>query len=412
MPPPAPATASSPPAYKPVYTPPASQPPAAAAPKVPAAHTAPAQAKAAQAVPPPAPVAKADTPKLHVPSSGGTPSPAAKTQPASDGDDTIVISSATQVPATKQREFIPASLSDAAPAPAPMNGLGALISQPMTAMEKNIAQRFEVLKRLLDEGLITPEEYARHRNANIGALLPFTHDPAAIGLERPSAGADAVVARLEALRRALEARAITPDQHASERAMILAALLPTTPDERAEPMPPPGDVIEGAAMVSHLQILKGRGLISTDEFDDERHAVDQYLRTGSFKMKSVAEAKEAKDSKDGKGSAKKDDAEAAKTASASAGDSEPSSEITGPVLHLASFRTEDAAKRAWQEALAQNKAILSSYHEIIRKIDLGQGKGIFFRLMAGPFHSVADAESTCIKLKANNQFCRASADGS
>jgi hypothetical protein len=31
--------------------------------------------------------------------------------------------------------------------------------------------------------------------------------------------------------------------------------------------------------------------------------------------------------------------------------------------------------------------------------------------MTGSFLSMAEAESTCVKLKQNNQFCRASADG-
>jgi hypothetical protein len=32
--------------------------------------------------------------------------------------------------------------------------------------------------------------------------------------------------------------------------------------------------------------------------------------------------------------------------------------------------------------------------------------------MTGPFKSLSDAEAVCIQLKQNNQFCRASADGS
>lgn len=372
----------------------------------------------ANAPPPAAPAIKSTTlPKLQLPTTtASTGAVAAKAPPRGiDNDETVVISSTTPVPIEKSREFIPALLSEAGTASAMSStmpastALGAVINQPMSAAEKNVAQRFEVLKRLLDEGLITPEEYTRHRNANIGALLPFTRDPAAVGLERPSADADAIVARLEALRRALEMRAISADQHASERAMILSALLPTTPDERTEAPPPPGNVIEGAAMVAHLQVFKGRGLITADEFDDERKAIDQYLRTGSFTPPAaVADAKAAKSEKD----MKKAESDSAKAAETAGGGSSDVGEITGPVLHLASFRTEDAAKRGWQEALGQNKAILASYHQIIRKVDLGEGKGVFFRLMAGPFASLSDAESTCIKLKANNQFCRASADGS
>lgn len=59
-----------------------------------------------------------------------------------------------------------------------------------------------------------------------------------------------------------------------------------------------------------------------------------------------------------------------------------------------------------------NKTALASLKPIIRKVDLGRERGIFYRLMAGSFNSMSDAEAVCIQLKQNNQFCRASADGS
>jgi hypothetical protein len=348
-------------------------------------------------------------PKLKISSGrGGT----TYYDPSLRDEDTVVISSTSQAPPVETaREFIPAALTDGARAEP---GATSMIDRPMTADEKNVAQRFEVLKTLLDEGLVTPEEYSRHRAANIGALLPFTHDPGSAGLERPSASADAIVARLQALRRALEIHAISTQQHASERAMILMALLPLHPDQLAMAIPPPADVIQGAAMTSRLQTLKTRGLISAEEYESEHKAIDQYLRTGSFKGGSAVADKDGgkggalsagKDGKDAKGGKKEG-------AAGSASDSSDTAEVTGPVLHLASFRTKEAAEKAWQEALGQNKSILGQYHEIIRKINLGQGKGTFFRLMVGPFTSLADAESICIRLKANNQFCRASASAS
>jgi hypothetical protein len=368
---------------------------------------------AAKTAPKPEVVAE-EKPKLKIPSKkpGGSPF----YDPSLRDEETVVISSTTPVPEVeKAREFIPASLSGM---PQTQDS-GSMIDRPMTAGEKNIAQRFEVLKTLLDEGLITPEEYSRHRAANIGAMLPLTHDPGSAGLERPSANADAIVARLQALRRALEIRAISTQQHASERAMILMALLPARPDQLAPPVQPPADVIQGAAMTSRLTTLKSRNLISADEYESERKAIDQYLRTGSFKGgKAVADADgggkggavaaPAKDAKDAK-AGKKD---AAAPAAASEGGSD-TDEVTGPVLHLASFRTKEAAEKAWQEALGQNKSILANYRPVIRKIDLGGDKGKFFRLMVGGFPNLAEAESTCIRLKANNQFCRpASSAGS
>jgi hypothetical protein len=146
------------------------------------------------------------------------------------------------------------------------------------------------------------------------------------------------------------------------------------------------------------------------------------LRTGAFKGSAAVAAKDdsgagnaAAASRGISGAAAKEPKGAKKDSvatAAAASDSSDTGEVTGPVLHLASFRTKEAAQRAWQEALALNKSILGQHHELIRKIDLGTGKGVFFRLMVGPFTSLADAETTCIRLKANNQFCRASTSAS
>ena len=100
-----------------------------------------------------------------------------------------------------------------------------------------------------------------------------------------------------------------------------------------------------------------------------------------------------------------------KAGSDASAEADVSAEITGPVLHLASFRSEASAKQGWQDAQSHNKAALGSLKPVIRKIDLGAERGIFYRLMTGPFNSLSDAEAVCIQLKQNNQFCRASADG-
>ena len=93
--------------------------------------------------------------------------------------------------------------------------------------EANAAGRFRILKRLLDENLITPDEYRARRAANIGALLPYSAaTPAAAGLERPTPPDDALSARLRALTQSLESRAITAAEHAAERTAILDAGVP------------------------------------------------------------------------------------------------------------------------------------------------------------------------------------------
>ena len=315
---------------------------------------------------------------------------------------TVVISSASAPPIEQGREFVPASI-----VPGQILQPNLIIGDiPMTSGQKNVVQRFETLRRLLDESLITQDEYNRRRNTNIGALLPYTHQPGGIALERSVPGSDAIIARLSALRRAFEMRAISASQHALERNMILNALLPETPEERADQRPPPADVLEGAAMAGHLEGFRAKNLITAAEFTAERDAIEYALKNGLLPSQDLA-AKKPTPAK--AGASKPAPAKAATTAAAEA---DPmTTEITGPVLHLASFRTEEAARRAWTEATGRNKAAFASLKPIIRRVDLGT-QGIFFRLMAGTFTSMGDAEATCIQLKQNNQFCRASADGS
>ncbi|MBY0511743.1 MAG: SPOR domain-containing protein [Rhodospirillaceae bacterium] len=368
-------------------TPIASPPPAAA----------PAQAAAA-------PVAKPKTPVLQLTPSKAVPAPlpeAARSARTEEPQETVIISSTTtaKAPVVENREFVPASVVPGQPV-APQRGLGDI---PMTAGEKTVVQRFETLRRLQDENLITQDEYSRRRAANIGALLAYTKDPGAVGLERSVPGADAITARLIALRRSFEMRAITATQHALERSMILNALLPEKPDDRTDRRPPPEDVIEGAAMVGRLEALREKNLITASELDAERNAIEHVLRTGLLPSQDMA----------GKNAGGKMAAAAKPKASTAAAPAEAAlTEITGPVLHLASFRSEESAKKAWQDALGANKAALSSLKPVIKRVDLGPEKGIFYRLMTGPFNSLPDAEAVCIQLKQNNQFCRASADGS
>ena len=189
--------------------------------------------------------------------------------------------------------------------------------------------------------------------------------------------------------------------------MILNALLPESPDDRADMKPPPADVLEGAAMVGHLETLRAKNLITSAEFDAERDAIEHVLKTGLLPSQEIVAKKPTNAAKAGTAAAKP------RPAMAAAAEADPlTAEITGPVLHLASFRTEESAKRGWQEALVHNKTALASLKPIIRRVDLGAERGVFFRLMAGTFNSLSEAEAVCIQLKQANQFCRASADGS
>ena len=278
---------------------------------------------------------------------------------------------------------------------------------PMSPADRNMVQRFETLKRLEQEDLITQDEYTRRCNVNIGALLPYTRDPGGLSPERSVPSSDAIVARLAALRRSFEMRAITASQHALERTMILNALLPEAPAERADRKPPPADVLDGAAMVGRLEGYRDKGLITNAEFEGERDAIEYVLKNGLLPQQDVAAA-----AKKTAAAAKAGAAKPKVATPAASSELDPlTREITGPVLHLASFRTEESARKAWTEAQTRNKATLASLYPIIRRVDIGAERGVFFRLMVGTFKSLSDAEAVCIQLKQNNQFCRAIADG-
>ena len=149
---------------------------------------------------------------------------------------------------------------------------------PLTDGDKAMAGRFETLRILRDQGLITPDEYQARRKANVGALLPLSSPPPAAGLDRPVPNSTQIVGRLQAIGRALEMRAITISQHAAERSMILDALLPAAPVTVANPGRPPSGLMEAADGVRRLEQLQAASLITSDEYARERAAIEKVIQ--------------------------------------------------------------------------------------------------------------------------------------
>jgi tetratricopeptide (TPR) repeat protein len=250
--------------------------------------------------------------------------------------------------------------------------------------EANIDSRFKTIANLRDQGLITPAEFSRRRQANIGALLPLTSPPPAAGLDRPVPNADQISARLRAIGRALEMRAITIGQHSAERSMILDALMPAAPVSVANPAPPPQGLMAAADAVRRLEMMNASGLITSDEYAKERAAIEQSMQP--------------------RGAAPRPTAAAAKPAGpqemAAKGGSQPA-------VHLASYRSQKAADRGWAQLRRAHRSLLGKLRHEISKVNLGS-KGTFYRLKVGP---VKDANGMCRKLKKRRQFCEASVMG-
>ena len=148
--------------------------------------------------------------------------------------------------------------------------------------DRNIVLRFLIFTRLRDEKYVTPDEWLSRRTVNLGGLLPYTLTPAAKGLDLPSPTGDVIVGRLNALREALEMRAITPREHAAEREIILEALLPSNPFYRMDAVPPPRDILEGATALRRIEMLQNLGLITPEEAKKEKDAIEKltYAKIG------------------------------------------------------------------------------------------------------------------------------------
>ena len=166
--------------------------------------------------------------------------------------------------------------------------------------------------------------------------------------------------------------------------MILDALMPAAPSVVANPGAPPQGLMAAADAVRRLEVLNQEALIGTDEYTRERTAIERSMQPEPLMRTSVAESPQP-------GSA------APVQAAAPSG--------PNPAIHLASYRSEQAADRGWaQLRRAYRKDLGDLTHEITR-VNLGPGKGVFFRLKAGPLESDAAAKALCRRLKSRRQYC-------
>ncbi len=248
---------------------------------------------------------------------------------------------------------------------------------------RNVVSRFETMRDLLDQGLITPEEYKVRRQRNVGSLLPLSMQPPAAGLDRPVPSSAQVSGRLRAIGRALEMRAITIEQHAAERKMILDALMPETPLVLANPGVPPKGLMASADAVRRLEGLKQEGLISSDEYSKERSMIESGLQPEPPRPAAMMSSPTNNGAKV----------------------LQPRRSGPQPAVHLASYKSKKDADRGWKQLKKAHSGLLGGLSEEVMQVNLGPGKGIFYRLLAGPLDSKAAASSLCNKLKAKRQFC-------
>jgi len=257
----------------------------------------------------------------------------------------------------------------------------------LSAGERYVLSRFTTLRALRDQGLITPDEFRTRRQANIGALLPLTSPPPAAGLDRPVPATEQISNRLQAIGRALELRAISVSQHSSERTMILDAMMPAAPVVVAKPALPPQGLLEAADQVRRLEMLRDEGFITSDEYARERAAIETTMAPKGGMSASEAQSMSAQPMQP-----------------VSSGQATSMSAGPKPGLHLASYRSADQAERGWSQLRRAHSEVLGNLNHTVSRVDLGS-KGVFYRLVAGPFASSSEASSACAKLKSRRQFC-------
>lgn len=71
-------------------------------------------------------------------------------------------------------------------------------------------------------------------------------------------------------------------------------------------------------------------------------------------------------------------------------------ELIGPYrIQLAAFRSPEEATQTWLKLQKSHNDLLGPFDLVIQKIDLGEPKGVFYRLQAAPLKSREAAESLC-----------------
>jgi hypothetical protein len=275
----------------------------------------------------------------------------------------------------------------------------------LTDADANVVSRFETMRVLRDQGLVTPDEYAVRRQTNIGALLPLTSPPPAAGLDRPVPGTQEIVGRLRAIGRALEMRALTVSQHTAERSMIVDALMPATPLMTAPPAPPPQGLMEAADRVRKLEQLRDAGYITSDEYTRERVAVERALLPAPVVPTVAAAAPPATTSPPDRKAVGAPVSLAAPSTGAAAGAADNAAGIR-PAVHLASYRSRKDADRGWTQLRRAYQGLLDGLGPEITQVDLGPDRGLYFRLNAGPMESEAAAADLCRELERRHQYCK------
>jgi len=74
-------------------------------------------------------------------------------------------------------------------------------------------------------------------------------------------------------------------------------------------------------------------------------------------------------------------------------------------VQLAAVRSPELATKEWQRLQKKNNDLLGSYTLSVVRADLGPGKGVFYRLRAGPIAGEDVAKALCQNLAERKIAC-------
>ncbi len=84
----------------------------------------------------------------------------------------------------------------------------------------------------------------------------------------------------------------------------------------------------------------------------------------------------------------------------------PSASATGSYrIQLAAVRAQDAAQQEWDKMKSAHAGVLGRLSSQIVRVDLGESRGVFYRIQAGPFGDAEAARRACTALKDRNVGC-------
>jgi hypothetical protein len=253
--------------------------------------------------------------------------------------------------------------------------------------DDNVAIRFQTLRILLDNSLITAEEYNSRRSANLGALLRYGMAPAARDLDRPPPPPQQLVARLRYLAAAYAEHSISAGEQAAERAVILDGLMPAQPLKRADPPPPIKDQLQLAAEIGRIERMLTAHVITDKEAAGERAKVTGLLD-------SAVAAEEA----------------AARAANGIAATPLAPAPSSGIGIALSTHSSQAQAKRIWAGLQKVYPAELGSLKLAIKTVPRPH-RPPYYRITAGPVADYSTATALCKTLSKQGTACEATSFG-